>query len=224
MVLKDTNRSLPKPLNKGNSKCLVYDKDKGKENRAPEEDQLLRTDSQVRKRKLTSTPHTHHKKTKYDKIPINIPVDTCSKEAEQEESIELISKRLKQNMTRATYNALASLLQSNRPQDLFVYEKVFCDRQHLMPTETPELSVRVDTPPMEKKQEFLRFDSSHFTKNLSFNSDQENDFINTWIQCHNEGKEPRALLNQDSFSIVTEELSGKATFFVSLVLLLFVIV
>ncbi|CEG69804.1 hypothetical protein RMATCC62417_05812 [Rhizopus microsporus] len=100
-----------------------------------------------RKRKSVSLECNDHRKRKSKQIQepsieSRNSKDDCSnppavysqgnKEQYDDENIQLISQRLKDNMIRVTYNLMEALIQSNKPHDLFIYDKVFNPHQQLI--------------------------------------------------------------------------------------------
>ncbi|KAG1459019.1 hypothetical protein G6F46_004688 [Rhizopus delemar] len=166
---------------------------------------------------------TAHKEQEDDNFSICMPLMNKNK-SECEENIEQISQRLKDNMIRVTYNLLEGLIQSNRPHDLLIYEKIFSSYQQTISVRAPEkkldhsinnIDAVVDTSISYTKEEspnkndnpLLQINPSNVLKNLSFNTEQENDFITTWFQYHDYEDNTRTLANihsQDSFTSLAE--------------------
>ncbi|KAG0941625.1 hypothetical protein G6F57_003978 [Rhizopus arrhizus] len=171
---------------------------------------------------------TAYEEQEDDNFSICMPLMKRNK-SECEENIEQISQRLKDNMIRVTYNLLEGLIQSNRPHDLLIYEKIFSSHQQTISIRAPEKKLNhsinnidavVDTSisyikeesPNKNDNPLLQINPNNVLKNLSFNTEQENDFITTWFQCHDYEDNTRTLANihsQDSFNTITnQELSA----------------
>ncbi|KAI8994865.1 hypothetical protein BDB01DRAFT_831808 [Pilobolus umbonatus] len=123
----------------------------------------------------------------------------------EQNSILTLSRRLKENMTRVTYKMIEDLSQSTQPQDVIVYEQIV----HQM---TPAHKDTV-TKTLDKYQpECLSSDGvdrlsistanhTEIIKNLSFNTQEEDEFITTWLGTSE--------FDVDSFSITVEEEEDK---------------
>ena len=136
-------------------------------------------------------------------------------------TIDLISRRLKENMTKVTYNMMACLVLSNQPQDRFLYETIvktlnksmsettmFQKENHLIKgTENGYAPVIAK----EIKNDFHRVSTDIFSSaNHSFDVEQENEFISSWLQYDTSSNSSEYSHDSlDDYSIATEqELSG----------------
>jgi hypothetical protein len=103
--------------------------------------QLSLNCSSSKKTKIKKTTTTRNKKIltvkSLPQIRNKDEMKTNSKKQEEERShpnvvspiitanVDLISRRLKDNLTKATYNMMACLVLSNQPHDHFIYERLF---------------------------------------------------------------------------------------------------
>lgn len=135
-------------------------------------------------------------------------------------NVDSISRRLKENMTKATYNMMACLLLSNQPCDHYLYDKLF---KSLHGSDTPtcseskrnnesDMEVFVYDPTTQNHainvsslpQLYEDFDPIF---NGPFDIDQEDAFINAWLQHSSSASTYSGSYfdMNDDYSIVTEQ-------------------
>ncbi|CAO3653988.1 unnamed protein product [Mucor hiemalis] len=135
-------------------------------------------------------------------------------------NVDSISRRLKDNMTKATYNMMACLVLSNEPCDHYLYEKLFkslnasSTRPHSENNKNYESHMEMFV--YDPSAENHAINVSSLTQlygegdpifNGSFDMDQEDAFINAWLQHGSGGGtySSSCFDANDDFSIVTEQ-------------------